>query len=198
METKNTEYGNYVQYKCKLAIPDSLPDMTVDVSYPVQITYDRLIYPIDSIKIKAWHVKYINVDLDESETFVEDGKVSFTVNMTMVKEVGEADYPFSVEILSDSLPSEVVKLSETRYVCNLDSVREGVNYVHICVREEGCPPSIYPFEITYTTPLDANGEAKKDAAPEVTIKKKVYMEQPKHEDTSSLAPIATDTTTVVL
>lgn len=198
LETKNTEYGNYVQYKCKLAIPDSLPDMTVDVSYPVQITYDRLIYPIDSIKIKAWHVKYINVDLDESETFVEDGKVSFTVNMTMVKEVGEADYPFSVEVLGDSLPSEVVKLSETRYVCNLDSVREGVNYVHICVREEGCPPSIYPFEITYTTPLDANGEAKKDAAPEVTIKKKVYMEQPKHEDTSSLAPIATDTTTVIL
>lgn len=71
LETKNTEYGNYVQYKCKLAIPDSLPDTTIDVSYPVQITYDRLVYPADSVKIKAWHVKYINVDQDEAETLVE-------------------------------------------------------------------------------------------------------------------------------
>lgn len=199
LETKNTEYGNYVQYKCRLAIPDSLPDIPVEVSYPVQITYDRLVYPVDSIKAKAWHVKYINVDLDESETFVENGKVSFTLNMTMVKEVGEGDYPFSVELLSDSLPSEIMKVSETRYVCRLDSLNEGVNYVNIRVCEEGCPPYIFPFEITHTTPVDDNGESKEDAVPEVTVKKKMYMELPKREGESLIPePMVTDSVAVVI
>ena len=171
LETKNTENGNYVQYNCNLAIPDSLPDVITEIQYPVQITYDGLKYPIVPIKTKAWHYKYINVDLDEAETTVDKGDVSFTINISVEKQPGEIDYPFEVEIKADSLQSELAKISETRYKCKLFDLEEGVNNINIDILENGCPPSVFPFEITYTKP-------KPKVKEEVKIEKKVKVKEP--------------------
>ena len=171
LETKNTENGNYVQYNCNLAIPDSLPDVITEIQYPVQITYDGLKYPIVPIKTKAWHYKYINVDLDEAETTVDKGDVSFTINISVEKQPGEIDYPFEVEIKADSLQSELAKISETRYKCKLFDLEEGVNNINIDILENGCPPSVFPFEIKYTKP-------KPKVKEEVKIEKKVKVKEP--------------------
>lgn len=172
LETKNTENGNYVQYKCNLTIPDSLPDVITEIQYPVQITYDGLKYPIATIKKNAWHYKYINVDLDDSETTLEQGNVSFTINISVDKQPGENDYPFEVDIKTDSLRTELAKISETRYKCNIYSLAEGVNNVNISILENGCPPSVFPFEITYVKPVKRS-KNKPEVKETVKIEKKV-------------------------
>lgn len=177
LETKNTENGNYVQYNCNLTIPDSLPDVITEIQYPVQITYDGLKYPIVPIKTKAWHYKYINVDLDETETTLEQGNVSFTINISADKQPGENDYPFEVEIKTDSLQTELAKISETRYKCKLFALAEGINNVNINILENGCPPSVFPFEITYIKPVKKSRN-KPEVKEEVKIEKKVKTKEP--------------------
>ena len=177
LETKNTENGNYVQYNCNLTIPDSLPDVFTEIQYPVQITYDGLKYPIVPIKTKAWHYKYINVDLDETETTLEQGNVSFTINISADKQPGENDYPFEVEIKTDSLQTELAKISETRYKCKLFALAEGINNVNINILENGCPPSVFPFEITYIKPVKKSRN-KPEVKEEVKIEKKVKTKEP--------------------
>lgn len=172
LETKNTENGNYVQYNCNLTIPDSLPDVITEIQYPVQITYDGIKYPVTPIKTKAWHYKYINVDLDKAETTLEQGNVSFTINISADKQPGENDYPFEVEINTDSLQTELTKISETRYKCKLFALAEGINNVYINILEDGCPPSVFPFEITYIKPVEKTEESP-EIKEEVKIEKKV-------------------------
>ncbi len=184
LETKNTENGNYVQYECNLVIPDSLPDVITEIQYPVQITYDGVKHPEVPIKAKAWHYKYINVDLDETETTLEQGNVSFTINIAVDKQLGENDYPFEVEIKTDSLQTELVKISEIRYKCKLFSLAEGINNVNINILEDGCPPSVFPFEITYTKPVEktrTQPEVKEDVKIEKKIKPKAKPKEPEPE-----------------
>lgn len=165
IETKNTESGNFIQYNCVLNIPDSLPDRMTDVTYPVQITYDGIKYPEYPLTVKAWHYKYINVDLSESEIVVSKGNVEFTINIDVEKKPGDGDYPFEVDIKTDSLRSELEKLSETRYKCKVFSLVEGTNTLYINIRERGLMPSVFPLEITYKKPV-----AKSE---QVEIKKRV-------------------------
>lgn len=183
-EARNTESGNYVQYKCVLTIPDSLPDVITDIPYPVQIVYDDIQYPVTPFSVKAWHYKYINVDLNEAETVLEQGNVSFTINISAEKNPGEGDYPFEVHIVTDSLQTELEKISETRYKCKLYALAEGVNIVNINILEQGCPPAVFPFEITYTKPVKRTRHtpAKKE---QVQIKKKSKAQpktQPKEKE----------------
>ncbi len=187
LETKNTENGNYVQYKCALTIPDSLPDVITDIEYPVQISYDGLIYPTVPIRVKAWHYKYINVDLDDSETTLDQGNVSFTVNISADKQPGENDYPFEVAIQTDSLQTELVKISETRYKCNLYALAEGVNNVNIRILESGCPPYVFPFEITYVKPVKKSRN-KPEVKETVKIQKKENVKKTVSED-SPILPV---------
>ena len=58
-----------------------------------------------------------------------------------------------MEIKTDSLQTELAKISETRYKCKLFALAEGVNNVNINILEDGCPPSVFPFEITYIKPV---------------------------------------------
>lgn len=171
LETKNTENGNYVQYKCVLTIPDSLPDKITEIQYPVQIVYDGLKYPIVPIKINAWHYKYININLDESETILDGSDVTFTINVLADKQPGENDYPFEIRIDADTLQYDITKISETRYKCKLFQLAEGVNNVNINIIENGCPPSVFPFEITYIKPV-VNKRSKKQSDGAVKIEKK--------------------------
>ncbi len=132
-----------------LSIPDSLPDVLTDIQYPMQITYDGLTYPTVPLHAKAWHYKYINVDLMDSETAVNKGNLSFTFNIAADKPPGEYDYPLDESVHTDSLPTQLEKISETRYKCNISALTDSINSINIKIMEEGCPPYVFPFDIIY-------------------------------------------------
>ena len=159
VQSRDTEDGNYVQYNCVLTIPDSLPDVQTEVTYPVEISYDGLKIPTYSFTAKAWHYKYVNVDLNGAETVVSKGNVAFTVNVTADKTPGDMDYPLEVSIEAKGLKAEKSKMSESRYKCMLYSLAEGVNKFNIIVSEAGCMPSVFPFEITYVKPVQGSKES---------------------------------------
>lgn len=167
-ENKDTESGNFVTYNCVLNIPASLPDTITTLTYePVDVTYDGISLFGKPINVKAWHLKYYNVDPIDSETSVSDGILSFTVNINAQRNVGEGDYPFDVKIEADSISVIQEKLSETRRKFLVSNLQEGSNTLNIYVIEEGCPSSVFPFEIYYTKPLP-----KKKQKEEVVIRKK--------------------------
>lgn len=153
VQTRNTDNGNFVQYNCTLTIPDSLPDRMTTVTYPVQITYDGIRYPEYPLNVNAWHYKYINVNLDEEDIVVSKGNVAFNINIEVERVPGDSDYPFEVNVKTDSLKSELEKLSETRYKCKVFSLVEGTNKIYINIRERGLMPSVFPLEITYKKPV---------------------------------------------
>ena len=152
VQTRNTPSGNFVQYNCVLTIPDSLPDHITDIEYPVRVTCDGVVYPDSKLTVKAWHYKYINVDLSRDETKFAMGNIEFTVNISAEKIPGESDYPLYVDVVKDSASAtraELEKLSETRYKCRLLALAEGLNTLTIRVSDSGCPPSLFPLEIYY-------------------------------------------------
>lgn len=167
-ETKDTESGNFVVYDCSLRIPDNLPDTVTNLSYsPVKVTYDGLSLYERPINIKGWHVKYYNVDPIESETSISNGVATFTININAQKNNGENDYPFELRIDADSVDAQYEKISETRYKCLVSNLQEGDNSLNIIITEKGCPPSIFPFEISYTKPTP-----KKKTEEKVVVRKK--------------------------
>lgn len=175
-EKKDTEFGNYIQYDCVLNIPKSLPDEMYgdarnEITYPAQIIYDGLRSPIIPYKVKAWHYKYFNVDVNDAETSIHQGTLSFTFNINAERNPGEAVYPTSVIIQADTLLCELEKISETRYKCKVFALNEGNNNVVVQILEEGCPPASFPFEVTYTKPSARTGN-KPAVKEDVAIKKK--------------------------
>lgn len=167
-ETKDTESGNYVTYDCILNIPQNLPDTITTITYsPVKITYDGIALYEVPLNVKAWHLKYYNVDPIESETSIANGVAYFTININAQRNVGESDYPFDVRVEAESATVEYEKLSETRYKCSVSDLKEGINNINILVIEEGCPYSVFPFEVYYSKP--APRQKKKE---HVVVRKK--------------------------
>jgi len=68
-------------------------------------------------------------------------------------------------------------IRETRYKCELFALAEGINNVNVNILEDGCPPSVFPFEITYVKPVkkSRNKPAIKEG---VKIEKKVQTKEP--------------------
>ena len=177
-DKKETSFGNNIQYQCVLNIPEALPDEMYkdsrnEISYPTRVFYDGLKSPIIPYKVMAWHYKYYNVDEIESERSVNQGILSFTFNINAERNPGEAAYPWSVGIKtdSDSTFCELEKISETRYKCKVFNLNEGNNSLVVQIMEEGCPPASFPFEVTYTKPV-ARTRNKPEVKESVTITKK--------------------------
>ena len=153
-ETKDTESGNFVTYNCVLNIPEALPDTITSIVYsPVKISYDGIQLFELPIKINAWHLKSYNVDPIDSETTISNGVATFTFNINAQRMSGESDYPFVVNIEAESVDVSIEKISETRYKCTVSNLKDGNNELNILVTEKGCPPSIFPFEVSYTKPV---------------------------------------------
>ena len=185
-EKKDTEYGNFIQYNCVLSIPNSLPDEMYndsrnEITYPTQVFYDGLKSPIIPFKVKAWHYKYFNVDVNDSETSLHQGALSFTFNIIAERNPGEAVYPTTVNIQTDSLKCEWEKISETRYKCKVLSLNEGINNIVVQILEDGCPPASFPFEVTYTK-SSARTRNKPAVKEGVVIKKKTKVISTPHLD----------------
>ena len=175
-EKRDTEFGNYIQYNCVLNIPQSLPDEMYgdsrnEITYPTQVVYDGLRSPVIPFMVKAWHYKYFNVDINESETSLNQGTLSFTFNINAERNPGEAVYPTTVYIQTDSLQCELEKISETRYKCKVLSLAEGDNSIIVQILEAGCPPASFPFEVTYTKPVPKTSKTS-EVKEDVVIKKK--------------------------
>jgi len=175
-EKKDTEFGNYLQYKCVLNIPQTLPDEMYgdsrnQITYPVSILYDRLVSPEIPVKIKAWHHKYFNVDVNESDISIDQGVLTFVFNIQADRYPDEAVYPITASLQSDALLWDLEKLSETRYKCKVWNISEGTNNIVIQVKEQGCPPASFQFDVTYAKPAPKTSTkpAKKE---NIVIKKK--------------------------
>lgn len=175
-QRRDTEFGNYIQYDCVLNIPDSLPDEMYgdkrnEITYPMHVVYDGLWSPMIPFKVKAWHYKYFNVDVNDAETSIHQGTLSFTFNINAERNPGEAVYPTTVNIQTDSLQFELEKISETRYKCKVLALKEGLNNIAVQIFEDGCPPATFPFEVTYVKPV-AKSHNKPEVKENVVIKKK--------------------------
>lgn len=146
--TKKTSSGNVAEFKCTLGIPDELPDNVADVVYPFELFYDNIVSAPIPVTVQAWHVKYHEVKF--SDIKIEQGAVNFTINVTEKREQGESNYPFEVTVDAGSVQPTLEKVSETLYKCRIPSLREGKNAFNVYVTEKGCPPSKFPFNISYS------------------------------------------------
>lgn len=174
---KNTDDGNYVEYNCVLNIPSNLPDELTDVEYPVAISYDGFTSSKIQFKVKAWHYKYFVVDIDDSQTAIENGTVSFVFNINAERIASDGIYPTTVNLQTDSLQYEYEKMSEIRHKCKVYSLKEGVNNIVIEIKEQGCPSAVFPFEVEYHKPV-AKTKNKPAEKEKVTIKKKEKAAKP--------------------
>lgn len=176
-ESKDTDSGSYVVYDCTLNIPESLSDTVTNITYsPVNVSLNGLALYEQPITIRAWHHKSYNVDPIDSETIVANGVASFTVNINVDRNIGEPDYPFDVRVEADAVQVDYEKISETRRKFTVSNLLEGVNNLNIVVEEEGCPPAVFPFEITYYKPVP-----KKKKKEEVVVRKKPKAVEVKKE-----------------
>lgn len=177
---KNTDNGNFVQYNCVLNIPSDLPDELKTIEYPVTILYDGFKSSVIPFKVNAWHYKYFVVDIDESQTSLDKGNVSFVFNINAERIASDAIYPTTVNILTDSLTFEYEKMSEIRHKCKVYSLKEGVNNIIVQIVEQGCPPASFPFEVEYYKPV-AKTKNKPAEKEKVTIKKKAKVQKRSEE-----------------
>lgn len=148
-KAKDTPDGNALLYRCTLTIPPSLPDDITDVTFPVQVVYEGLTSAVIPCKTKAWHYKYFTIQVDENKSIIHDGNLTFTFHIKAERLPDEKDVPHTVSIQSGNHKTELTKVSETLYRCQVFGLKEGVNMITVQVTEAGCPPSSYPFEVTY-------------------------------------------------
>lgn len=177
-EAKDTPNGNYIQYQSTLYIPNDLPDEITEISYPIQIVSDGIKFPVVKLNAKAWHYKYLTIDIINSETTISKGTVSFTFDINAERFSDEDFYPTSINIVTDSLLySETQKISESRYKCQVFDLKEGYNDITIEIIEQGCPPISSPWRINYNKP-----SAKTKHKETVEIKKKTKEDEIEEEE----------------
>ena len=98
--------------------------------------------------------------------------MTFTFDLIAERFPGDDVYPFTVNIVTDSLYSECEALSGTRYKCTISDLKEGLNEITIEVLENGCSPISTGFSLTYNKP-----SAKNKHKESVNIKKKTEEQQ---------------------
>ena len=171
-ETKNTEYGNYVQYECVLDIPQGITDELSPISFTANINYDGLRAEPTPFTANVWHSQYYNVEIYEKETAIADGTLSFTSDIDPKRLAGEAVYPYTVTLNTDKQFELVEKVSETRYKWKVFGLKEGMNTVSVQIQEEGCPPATVSFDVEYVKRTAKSGQDK------VVVTKKKPKPQP--------------------
>lgn len=160
-QNNDTENGSYLTYDCVLHIPATLADTLTHIAYaPITLNWDGVTLFAVPVEVNAWHPQFYNVDLLDSQTSVENGMASFTVNVD-TQNSGDGYYPFDVKVEADSLDLEYGKLSENRYRCMIPDLKEGTSTLNVVVSEQGCPPTVFPIEVSYTKPDVTNKTKEK-------------------------------------
>ena len=185
-EQSRSVEGDIVSYTCELAMPITMLSDGAELSYPVSMDYNGLSFPL--MPLTAWgyyETGRFSVDNLSDGTFEGDG-YAFTINVKEHnQQPGDEIYPYDVEVMTNDLPYTLTKLSAGKYRCRLNALAKDNNNVYVVVREEGCPPAVFPFEITVKRP------AQKVKGPaQVTIKKKtVTADTPKPKPVTPKKPI---------
>ncbi|MDE6290132.1 MAG: hypothetical protein K2M16_01235 [Muribaculaceae bacterium] len=183
---KDTREGNYVIYNCNLSVPSNLTDSLSDISYgPLELICDNIrIHPV-SIITKGKYINPYSIELASKDLTVNQNKTEFNVIVYSSSESDVNEFPYSASLESDILKTSCEKLSEKNYKCSIDSIAEGSYNMNFTVTETGCPPCIFPLEITCT---------KKGKA---TVKLKLPAEKPQNDSTVNAELPAKDVTAML-
>ena len=164
-KSADTEGGNKVEYDCKLGIPMDLTDGDPQpICYPVKIVFDNIEYPVYNIEVRAWHRKYIDVSIKDSDVNVTKGDITFKIYLTNTYDPDNGDIPLKVYVKMKDNESRTLtncasaQINGDQYQCSIDSLKEGENFIFVYVEEEGCPAQITPFIITYVKPVEGSDE----------------------------------------
>ena len=149
---KNTAEGNCIVYNCLLTCPHDIGDTPELIGYPAYIAYQGLRTPMKIVGGKAWHSKYYNVDINDHDISINSDTITFVINVSADRLPGEDVYHFIPTLVTDSLDYKIDKVSDMRYKCKVYNVKEGQNNIIVQIKEEGCPPADYDFELEYIKP----------------------------------------------
>ena len=161
-------HGNSIQYKCDLYYPNELKYEGSDVensvtviNYDVQVQYDNLKSPVFSIQSRSLASKYISLNLTNQK--INNNHYTATLTLNKEKKTGEPDYPLSVNCevedryildnegnICDSVVCKTKQLSKTKYLIDVQPLRDGVNNLIITISEKGVPDIIAEERIKYS------------------------------------------------
>lgn len=148
---KDTREGNYVTYKCTLSVPSNLTDSISDISFgPIELMCDNIMLHPMTITAKGRYVKPYSIELASKDLAVNQNGTEFNVIVYSENEDDGQEYPFSANLESDVLETACEKLSDKNYKCRIEYIEEGSYDMEFVVTETGCPPCVFPMEITCT------------------------------------------------
>lgn len=185
IETKNTEYGNYVQYNCVLSIPKDLTLELTETVYPALILYEGLVSRIIPFKVNTWYNVYFDLKENE-EPYIQNGILISDFEIDDPKGEG-ADTRWVPTIVCeerDSIPyqTDISPINNFKFKYELSPLRDGLNTYYIQITEDGCPTVSFPREVSYAKPT-AKQPAKKTKATIRTKQKVVNKPKPQPKPT---------------
>ncbi|MDE6740969.1 MAG: WG repeat-containing protein [Muribaculaceae bacterium] len=148
---KDTREGNYVVYKCNLSVPTNLTDSVSDISFgPIELMCDNIkLHPL-AITAKGRYVRPYSIELASKDLSVNQNGTEFNVIVYSETEADGEEYPYGAKLESDVLETVCEKLSDRNYKCKIEYIEEGTYDMEFVVTETGCPPCVFPMEITCT------------------------------------------------
>ncbi len=148
---KDTRDGNYVIYDCVLSVPSDLTDSISTMTFgPVELVCDNIkLHPME-IKAKGRYVKPYSIEFASKDLSVNKNSTEFNIIVYPEAENEEQEYPYGASLESDVLETSCEKLSDKNYKCKIEYIEEGTYDMEFIVTEAGCPPCVFPLEITCT------------------------------------------------
>ncbi|MDE5870675.1 MAG: WG repeat-containing protein [Muribaculaceae bacterium] len=150
-ENRDTKNGNYIVYNCTLAVPQNLTDSVSTINFgPVELIHENVRLHAMPIHAKGQYVKPYSIDIVKNDLTVDKNDMTeFDINVNISKEEGEEeDYPYVVDLKSESLQTKCEKISENNYRCYIEYADEGSHDLDVILTETNCPPCVFPLELT--------------------------------------------------
>lgn len=149
-ENRDTKNGNYIVYNCTLSVPLNLTDSVASITYgPLELIHDNVrLHPIP-IHAKGQYIKPYTIDINKKEIAVDkNNKAEFDITVNIAKEDDEEeDYPYVVDLESESLLTRCEKISDNNYRCYVEYLEEGLHDLDLRLTETNCPTCVFPLEI---------------------------------------------------
>lgn len=155
-----TRDGNSVKYDCELSIPEGLTDEKMEVTYPIQLTYDRLKAPWMIMTVREYFYKKFDIEFNEKsinngaltldfviKDYVDDKQaINLEVNVSAYTLVTDSAITDTVALAT---PTLVQGFNAKHYIYRVDGLHEGINTVVIDVAEPDCPISSFSYDMEY-------------------------------------------------
>ncbi len=147
-ENRDTKNGNYIAYDCILMVPSNLTDTISNITYgPLELIHDNVRMHAIPVYAKGQYLKPYTIEIEKKELSVINNQTDFNIIVNINKEEDEEDYPYSVNLESESLQTRCEKVSDNNYKCFVEYVEDGTYNLDLILTETGCPSCIFPLEI---------------------------------------------------